>query len=344
VTRTDGPSTQCAYFAPLRADLTGGYTDVSPLIEQHPSRAISIALSYGVHVTARHVLDGRVSVYISDTHGLVDTAAGTVESLRSKPGVISIIAHAMQTVSCSAVIKVHVDFPLGCGAGTSGAISVAVLAALLRIAGIDHMPFASLPHIAAGIELTAGNLGGLQDQFAAVVGGFNSYCFDSGSVVVESLARNTELLADAVIALPPTNEHRLGSARLVERVLTSARAGDKQTIDALAGLRKCGEDMVALMAVDSPTVAEFATYVRKVLEHQVMLHPVVRDGIVASLPWSLVTRGLVVGKPLGGAGRGAAWLLLGPQPESVQSTLIDGGWTLMPASISRSGLRLEHVE
>jgi galactokinase/mevalonate kinase-like predicted kinase len=201
-----------------------------------------------------------------------------------------------------------------------------------------------LAHIAAGIELTAGNLGGLQDQFAAVLGGFNCLYFDKASVSVEDFERNVDLLADAAVAVPPVSDQRVGSARLVELVLSSARAGNSDTIDALAGLRECGTDMATLMALDMPRFSEFGAQIHRVLEYQMMLHPAVRDGIVESLPWHLVTHGRVIGKPLGGAGGGAAWLLLGARDESVRRILVAGGWTLRPVTISRSGLRPENVE
>ena len=88
-------------------------------------------------------------------------------------------------------VKYSSDMPIGSGLGTSGAMNVALLAA---ISG-DGRTSEEIAELAFQFEALLGNTGGRQDQWASAIGGMQYLEFEGDSVKSTSLNPSTEFLS-----------------------------------------------------------------------------------------------------------------------------------------------------
>lgn len=332
------PEDSVCVRGPLRADLSGGYTDCSPLIDRMPSRMISAASTAFVTVSATRRRTSSISV--DDSRGpVVRSGQRLARTLGQRTDLVGVLARGLLLTRIEARLQITVEAPLGSGLGTSGAITSCAMAALFRLAGLPTFDRATVAHTAAALERLAGHAGGLQDQFGCVTGGLTSYRFAAGHVDVGRLDHAADVLRGAILALPPPAERRSGSSHLVQVVTNRWRNGSRDTRAGITGLVALGDEMFHLLSADRPDRAAFHEAVLAVRDMQRLLHPEIRAAIDHSPFLTDLASHRIVAKPLGGAGVGAAWLMLGPCPESVRRRLRHLGWELRPFALHRTGLR-----
>ncbi|WP_406077336.1 hypothetical protein [Micromonospora sp. NBC_00858] len=324
--------------APLRADLTGGFTDCEPFLGAQPARMVSAALGHRVTVRAMRT-PGHYSVRMVDPRGLV-VDVPCLDPGRGGTGLERLLGKLLLLLGIPAHIEVTVPLPMGSGTGSSATVLTAATSAVLALDGGAGISVPSVPHVVAAVERLCGHHGGLQDQFAATFGGLTSYSFHERGVDVHRLGRAHGVLRGAVLAIPPPAQRRTGSDRLVQLVAERFRSGSADTITALAALVELGEQIGELLSAGRPGPAELSPLLLAVLDRQRQLHPVIRAGIEETPVWALVRAGAAVGKPLGGAGRGSAWLLLGATGAARQQ-LASAGWVVHKVRISDVGVRTE---
>ncbi|WP_338740522.1 hypothetical protein [Actinomadura luteofluorescens] len=335
--------------APLRADLTGGYTDVEPLISDRPSRSISIALKSSVVVGCARpaaaepnlgmgAFEG-VRVRVRDPRGQVlDVAASSRLALAGQGGMAGMLGRAMVVVDVDAALDVELEMPLGIGVGSSGALLTAACRALLGVGGRARVPDLSLPHVAALVEHVAGHSGGIQDQLAATAGGLCSYRFAGVTVECTPLPQALGLFDGAYIAVPPAR--RAGSGRMVDLVLDARRLDGGEVHSALRALVSIGDQLFDSLYCGAPQFAKARDLVGQVLEQQIRLHPVIESAARATPMWPFLETGEIVAKPLGGAGPGAAWLILPPVTDEILHRLAGEMWTFERVVPSLTGIRV----
>ena len=322
----------------MRVDLTGGYTDIEPIVGLGNSKAISAAINRTVHVRG-HLSSERLSaVRVVDSSGLkLCPTPQPAHELAGRPGLVGLIGRILGTVGIEADLDVKVELPLGCGVGTSGSITVAATMCALAISGHDDIPVASLPHLAAGIERLCDHSGGLQDQLAATIGGFKCYDFRSSYVECVDLIHARSLLTGMALALP--SQRRSGSelVRLVMQAATEDR--NPIVVDALHRLIELGDLLLEQLSDNHPSASSVANSVLEVLEQQRRLHPEIDNSITQSPLWPLIRKGHCVAKPVGGAGKGSAWLILPPIAADVRAVLREDHWRVMDIDVSPGGAR-----
>jgi D-glycero-alpha-D-manno-heptose-7-phosphate kinase len=279
----------------------------------------------------------RSSLELRDATGAVYAAPSRdTASLVSEPGIGGLVGRALAFFGESAHVSIRVDAPLGSGLGTSGAITVAMTRALLDLSG-NHMVHAeSIPHLAAALERVAGHAGGLQDQLASATGGFGAYRFDRGKISKIRLAAIPPFLRGAVLAFPPPAQRRIGSGSLVSLVTDSWREGTRATIRAMRNLARTSNELYRVLAEPNADHDAARRVVEEIIHAQRSLHSQICQGIDETPIWPYIQRHQVIGKPLGGAGRGAAWLLLRPLPRGLASSLAEHGWTTVPLAIEHA--------
>ncbi|MGC4772400.1 hypothetical protein ACLQ25_25930 [Micromonospora sp. DT44] len=324
--------------APLRADLTGGFTDCEPFLRARPTRMVSVALDHRVTVRATRS-QGGYSIRLVDPRGpVVDVPR--FEAARGRSSLERLLGKLLVLMGIPAHLEATIPLPMGSGTGTCGTVLTAATAALLGLNDGMGISMSSVPHVAAAVERLCGHHGGLQDQFAAAFGGLTSYLFHDKGVDVRRLGDAGGVLRNAFLAVPPPADRRVGSDRLVQLVVDRYRAGETDTVEALADLVALGNQIDDLLGTACPERSSLATLLGAVLDRQRRLHPVIRAGIEETPVWTLVRDGAVVGKPLGGAGRGSAWLLLTSTAAACQR-LASEGWVVHRVRISDVGVRTE---
>jgi D-glycero-alpha-D-manno-heptose-7-phosphate kinase len=241
--------------APLRIDLAGGWTDVAPYTAHRGGAVVNVAVTLYAQVTVRTGGKG-IRLRAVDL-GAAVTAARAAD-LRAD-GELALLKAAARRYApaVGAEITTHSDAPGGSGLGGSGALGVALVAALLRVAGRTLLP-AEIAEAAFDTEVhDAGVLGGRQDQYAAALGG------------IQFLAVGEAAAAATRLSLPPDAARELeralvlcytGASRYSDRthrgVWAAYARGDAPVRTALDGLRQCALTMrTALERGDLGTAA-----------------------------------------------------------------------------------------
>ncbi len=234
------------------------------------------------------------------------------------------------------------DAPPGSGLGSSGALGVALVGALLR-ARQDAM--SSRPQDVADqawqVETIEARLpGGKQDQYAAALGGFHRLSFRDPDVGVEPItlepAFATALERQMLICY--TNKSRV-SGDTIFRVMGAYERGDGKVTGALQGLKETGNAMVeALRAADLARVAALLT---QNWNHQQALDPGMRTTEMAQLEAAAANAGALGGKAAGAGAGGCMVFLMRGDARAVAATVgsASGDAKVLPLAWSAEGVR-----
>jgi D-glycero-alpha-D-manno-heptose-7-phosphate kinase len=181
--------------APLRISFAGGGTDVSPYMEERGGIVLSatidkyaygsLSLEQGSEITVESLDYDVVAKYHVDEEMVYDGEFDLVKAvLRSMNG----------DRSQGLRFFLHSDAPPGSGLGSSSTMVVALIGLLKHW---QRLPLTSyeIAELAYRVErLELGISGGMQDQYAAVFGGFNFIEFNPPAVIVNPLRVDPETL------------------------------------------------------------------------------------------------------------------------------------------------------
>ena len=173
---------------PLRVSFVGGGSDLPDFYEEHGGAVISTSIDKWIHVIVAPRFEGNVRVSYSKTE-IVDKAADVEHDL---------VREVMRLVGVPRGVEIITlaDVPSsGTGLGSSSTVTVGLLNALYAFQGMYKPPLL-LAKEAAQIEIEAlGKPIGVQDQYAAALGGFN---------FIEFLPRGGGVRVEPIIAAPDT--------------------------------------------------------------------------------------------------------------------------------------------
>jgi D-glycero-alpha-D-manno-heptose-7-phosphate kinase len=225
--------------APLRIDLAGGWTDVPAYASRHGGAVVNVAISLYAHATVRRGGSG-VRLRALDLGTAV--SAQRVEDLRAdgELALVKAVARRRAPTEGGIEITTRSDAPPGSGLGGSGALGVALVAALDAVEGDRRLP-AETAGIAFNIETEeAGIVGGSQDQYAAALGGIQCLVYGEPSVssVRPSIPVATRLELERHLVLCYTGATRF-SSDTHQRVWQAFDRGDAGVRKALDGLKAC---------------------------------------------------------------------------------------------------------
>jgi D-glycero-alpha-D-manno-heptose-7-phosphate kinase len=216
---------------PLRISFVGGGTDLPDFYEEHGGAVVSTTIDKWIHVVVAPRFEGDVRVSYSRTE-IVENAARVEHEL---------VREAMQTAGVPRGVEVVTlaDVPShGTGLGSSSSVTVGVLNALYAFQGVYRSPL-RLAEEAGAIEIDVlGKPIGLQDQYAAAVGGFN---------FIEFLPQNGGVRVEPIVCPPDTLKQLqrslllfyTGRERSADSVLADQREVTRsgQAIEALKRMR-----------------------------------------------------------------------------------------------------------
>jgi D-glycero-alpha-D-manno-heptose-7-phosphate kinase len=327
--------------APLRISFGGGGTDVPPYCDERGGAVLSATVNRFAYATLRpggsrfHVrsLDYDVSVsysldepFIFD--GQLDLAKAVIAWFRGERG-----------VSEGAEIFLHNDAPPGSGLGSSSAMTAALIALFAEYGGLTLDDY-ELAELAYRIEREdAGILGGKQDQYACVFGGFNYIEFDHGSTIVNPLRIRPETLLELEYSLVFAyigGSHF--SSEIIRRQVDNYRTGVTDSVDAMDTIRALATDMKrALLRGDLKSFGEL-------LDLSWQSKRRMADGItnekVDAVYASAKAAGALGGKLSGAGGGGFMFLLCDPRSRfAVQEAVAAHGAELVPLSFVTEGIQ-----
>ncbi len=161
--------------SPCRLSLGGGGTDVSPYTEEYGGAVTNFAIDVYMEASLRVRDDATVTIH-SISGGKRQTWASLEEALESASGdhaLARAVARRMYTQKTGFDLCYYAPIPERSGLGGSAALAAAMAATFNHLAHdrVDAYELAELVYKVERQDLR--NLGGRQDQYAAIFGGLN---------------------------------------------------------------------------------------------------------------------------------------------------------------------------
>ncbi|HWO88163.1 MAG TPA: hypothetical protein VNL98_03315 [Gemmatimonadales bacterium] len=322
--------------APLRIDLAGGWTDVAPYAGTRGGAVVNIAIALYARVTLRSGGQG-VRLRAVDYDSVV--TARSADELRAD-GELSLVKAVVRRLAPQRPLEIVTasDGPPGSGLGGSGAMGVALVAALRLLRG-EAVPAALAAGEAFEIETEdAGVVGGRQDQYAAALGGVQFLSFGSPEVSATRLQVPEGALRELESAsiLCYTGTSRL-SGDTHRRVWKAFASGDAVVGAALDGLKAAALQM--RRALEQGDIGLVARLVSENWRHQQALAPGMRTPLMERLERVAIGAGADGAKACGAGAGGCMLFIARPGREhDVAEALRQAGAKLLPVVFDATGV------
>ena len=231
----------------------------------------------------------------------------------------------------------HSNTRLGAGLGTTGAVNVALLAA------IDGGKSDSLEiaENAYQFEMQLGNTGGRQDQWAAALGGFNHLLFIGERVErlpLEPLQSCKNWLSKHLILVDSGIEHVSGEMH--QEVWEKFKQGDSKVEEGLLMLRTAAKKMADGLNRDRrDSVVES---LNQVCEGVDLIDEKIHAPFKPIIEPLIEAKHVMAWKAVGAGGGGCAILLVRPSTQDlVKESCKSAGWSIIEWGFDENGLTIE---
>ncbi|MBI1723094.1 MAG: hypothetical protein HYR48_04215 [Gemmatimonadetes bacterium] len=322
--------------APLRIDLAGGWTDVPPYVSRAGGAVVNVAITLYAHALVRPQREGvRLSAL---EHGSVVTAR-RAEELRAD-GELALLKAAARRYAPPGGFELvtRSDAPAGSGLGGSGALGVALVAALTAARGERRLP-AEIAQAAHEVEVhDAGVRGGKQDQYIAALGGVQYMEFGDPAVSCTRLdvpfACLKELEQHLVLCFTGAPRSSDATHRGVwERI----ERGEPEVLRALDGIKACAMRMRnALVQGDVGRVGEL---VAENWRYQQALAPGMQTETMQALERAAYAAGADAAKACGAGAGGCLVFLAKPGGDfAIAEALRAAGGTVLRFTFDGTGV------
>jgi D-glycero-alpha-D-manno-heptose-7-phosphate kinase len=322
--------------APVRLDFAGGWTDVAPFPDRERGVVVNAAIDLRAHASVRP----GGSRYLLHSDDLGQTADVWGPGALSADGRLDLLKAALRRSGLGhCELRTRSDAPPGSGLGSSGALDVALTAALDAARGIQRAR-AELAEEAFFLEsVDAGLPGGRQDQYAAAFGGFNKFTFERGTITVQPLEINPDFAAELArrTVICYTGVSRV-SSRTIERVTAAYERNDVAVVKALRMLAIIATEMAA--ALTAANLEEVARLLTANWIAQQRLDASMRTEEMARLELAVSTAGGLGGKAAG-AGSGGSMFFIVEEPARAARAARDVGARVLPCRWAPDGARVE---
>jgi D-glycero-alpha-D-manno-heptose-7-phosphate kinase len=321
--------------APVRLDLAGGWTDVPPYSAREGGLVVSAAIELYVRA---EVQPGGPAFQLSseDLGASVELPADAVLSASGPLALLQAGLRMLPVGPCA--LRTRSDAPPGSGLGSSGALDVALVAALAAARG-ETLDVSEIAHLACRLEREEAWIpGGRQDQFTAAFGGFLCLEFKDPAAAVERLVLDPALLAELErrMLLVYTGASRFSGAT-IGRVMRAYERGDRAVTRALQGLRQVAGRMAE--ALGAGDLARIGALLDDNWRHQQALDPAMSTPLMQRLAYAMDEAGSLGGKAAG-SGAGGCMFFLGPDDLSEVIDIATAmGMTILPVRWAATGVR-----
>jgi D-glycero-alpha-D-manno-heptose-7-phosphate kinase len=315
--------------APVRLDLAGAWTDVPPFSAREGGAVVSAAIDLAVHV---NVLPG------GDGVELISEDLEIREDLEARESRLPLLAHAVRRWPVAdATIVCRSDAPPGSGLGSSGAMGVAMVAALHH-ARSEAVDAATIAQEAWEVETRdAGIPGGRQDQWMAALGGFRFLEFHDPEIHSAPVALDSAFAAELqdAMVLCYTGMSRV-SGGTIARVMAAYERGDARVVAALRGLRELASRMRA--ALREGCLEEVGRILAHNWELQQQLDPAMCTAEMAELESAAARQGAIGGKAAGSGAGGCMFFLAPGRRAAVEAAAQAAGASVLTVRWAREGV------
>ncbi len=323
--------------APARIDFAGGWTDVPDFAAREGGVVVNAAITRHVHVD---VLRGGSGIRLHAEDLRVRVRYPSSRDMRYD-GRLDLHKAALNMFPVTGGVEVltRSDLPPGSGLGASGALDVALVAALARARGdwCDRGELAELGFHLEAVELKL--RGGRQDQYAAAFGGFHELRFTGDAVVTHPLAVSIEQAADLAqhLVLVYSGESHF-SSDTHNRVWAAYDEGRSDVIDALHTIK----DLAAPLreAIEAADWREMAKVIDENWRQQQRLDPTISTTATQGIERAVRSAG-AWGVKATGAGAGGCLVILcaSDHRAAVGEAARKAGATVLEAAFDFEGVK-----
>ncbi len=322
--------------APVRLDFAGGWTDVPPFSAREGGGVVNAAIGLSARVELK--LGGpRIKLVAADLGQELECADSGGLVLDGRLDLLK-AALRMFPVQATCTLSTRCDAPPGAGLGASGALDVALVAALTLARG-ERLSDREIAEQAWYLETVEAKLpGGKQDQFAAALGGFHRLSFRDPDVGIEPITLDPAFAAalERRTVLCNTGRSRV-SGETIARVAAAYEGGNRAVIGALRALKDVAAAMAeALRAAD---VARVGALLTENWRHQQALDAGMCTPDMARLERALADAGALGGKAAGAGAGGAMFFVTGDDPAPAVAAARAAGATVLPVRWAHAGVR-----
>ncbi|HEU4648096.1 MAG TPA: hypothetical protein VFS33_03480 [Gemmatimonadales bacterium] len=322
--------------APVRLDLAGGWTDVPPFSTREGGAVVNVAIRLFARASAEPIARG-FRLCSEDLGDALDLPTADPPAL---DGRLDLLKAALRIVPPGGPVALitRCDAPMGSGLGSSGALDVAMVAALAAATGTALSPREIAERACRLERVEACVAGGRQDQCAAAFGGCNLFRFRDPDLLVEpvTLGPGVAETLEQRLVLCYTGASRFSGATIT-RVMNAYERGDGAVVGALRRLAELADEMAdALAAGDLITIGR---HMAENWQLQQALDAGMCTPEMARLEAAAMAAGALGGKAAGSGAGGCMFFLAGDDVESVRSAAVQAGATLLPARWAHEGVR-----
>lgn len=322
--------------APVRLDFAGGWTDVPPFSAREGGAVVSAALALYAEAEVR---PGGAGIRLeAEDLGRVVELAGPDDLAGGGDLALHRAALRLFPPDGPLTLATRCGAPIGAGLGSSGAVDVALVAALARASGRTLAPLEAAERGWRLEAVEAGVAGGKQDQYSAALGGFNLFRFRDPEVEVEPLRLRPEFAAELArrIVLCYTGASHF-SGTTISRVMAAYERGSGPVVSALRGLGDVAHRMaLALRAEDLERVGALLA---ENWAHQTALDPAMATPEMRRLEAAMRTAGALGGKAAGSGAGGCMFFLVGGDPARACEAAVAAGARVLPVAWDTTGVR-----
>lgn len=322
--------------APVRLDFAGGWTDVPPFSVREGGAVVSAAIALTAEA---EVLPGGAGLTLvaEDLNEKLELAGP--DALRAGHS-LALHRAALRLVPPDGplVLRTYSRAPAGSGLGSSGALDVALVAALAAARG-ERPDARAVADQACRLEtVEAGISGGRQDQFTAAYGGFLLLRFRDPGVEVRRLRLSLGFAAELArrIVLCYTGASRFSGAT-IDRVMRAYEAQDPVVVGALRRLRDLAAEMAEALAAED--LALVGALLGENWCQQQALDPAMCTPEMARLEAALRDAGALGGKAAGSGAGGCMFFVAGADVAAGRRAAVAAGARLLPVVWASDGVR-----
>lgn len=231
--------------APLRISFAGGGTDVSPYVEERGGVVLSTTIDKYAYTSLRLREDKSITVQSLDYDIMAKYRVDDELLYDGELDLVKAVINNMTSGNGQGLdFFMHSDAPPGSGLGSSSTVVVALIGLIQRW---KHLPMTSydIAELAYHIErIDLGIKGGMQDQYAAVFGGFNFIEFEKSAVIVNPLRIESDILNELQysLLLCYTGRTRL-SGNIINTQVNNYVRGEIDVLAAMDELKSITVDM-----------------------------------------------------------------------------------------------------
>lgn len=329
--------------APVRIDLLGGWTDVSPFAEREGGAVVNMTINRYTYATLRTRPGAGVRIQSADYATAIEAA--TIRQLEYD-GTLDVVKAALKRLDINPGLELtmRADAPPGSGLGTSAALGVALIG-VLNVLQAERLSPHEVAALATQLEVDElGIAGGKQDQLAAALGGINFMEFGDQRPVTSPLSVSAGVINELEkrMVLCYSGTSRL-SGDIIQRVQHAYVNGEPATCRALRTIRDLARRAKTVLL--SGALDEFGSLLRENWICQRALHVSVTNADIDRLFTIAEQHGALGGKACGAGGGGCLVFFCAMGAErAVRQALTDAGGVIIDFNIDRYGLQTWRID